>query len=200
MKRLLALCFLSASLLAPAALAQTEYTPARQHLYQMVFDAAKEDNQPLMAEYIAYKGNLNIQNDQGYTPLIYAAYYGHAQMVALLLKAGADPCLADKRGNNAMMGAIFKGNLAIAQQLMAAPCSVSASNKAQQTALMYAALFGRTEIAEALLKQGADAHAVDAQGNTALSLAENQVNEAMLKLLATHQTALPEGLPPGTHP
>ena len=86
----------------------------KEKLNDMVLRAAKSDNKALIDEYIKLGGDLNIHDEKGYTPLIFAAYYGHASMVETLLDAGANPCLEDKRGNTARMGAVFKGKFRIA--------------------------------------------------------------------------------------
>ncbi len=155
----------------------------KERLNDMVLRAAKSDNKDLIKEYIKLGGDLNIQDEKGYTPLIFAAYYGHASMVDILLSAGANPCTEDKRGNTALMGAIFKGNLKIAYRLIRSDCDVDQRNNSNQTALMYASLFDREELVEKLVEHGAEVEAIDNQGNTAIGLATKQGNLKMANLL-----------------
>jgi ankyrin repeat protein len=91
------------------------------------------------------------------------------------MKAGADACAADPRGNTALMGALFKGEMRIAARLLDAPCNPDQRNAAGQTAAMMAALFGRAELLQQLKERGADLQAVDAAGNSAQSLQEGEV-------------------------
>jgi ankyrin repeat protein len=57
------------------------------------------------------------------------------------------------------------------------------TNQSGKTALMLAALFGHEEVAKLLLSRGANPEIADKQGNTAMSLAKAQGNQAMVQLL-----------------
>ena len=161
----------------------TDKSPDQLKIIAMINKAAKTNNLELIKEYKKYGGNLNVQDEKGYSPLIYAAYYGHDDLVTYLIHEGANPCLEDKRGNTALMGAIFKGNLKSAYVLMKSKCSINHKNKANQNALMYSALFDRKEIAKELMKKGLKPSQKDHQGESAISLAEKQMNQSMLELL-----------------
>jgi ankyrin repeat protein len=155
----------------------------KKKLNDMVIRASKENNIRLVKEYVKHGGSLNIKNEKGYTPLILAAYYGHREMVNLLLKSGARPCEKDHKGNTALMGAIFKGYLTISYDLMNSDCDVDTKNKSDQTALMYASLFGREELVKNLINKGASIHAKDINGNDSVSLAKKQYNHKMVEIL-----------------
>ena len=92
-------------------------------------------------------------------------------MVDFLLAHGADPCVADNRGNTAQMGVAFQGYDEIAGRLIATHCDVDQVNAVGQTALMMAALFGREKQVEMLLAKGADAARRDGAGHTAAQIA-----------------------------
>ena len=81
------------------------------------------------------------------------------------------------------MGVAFKGDGKVADRLLTEHCDVNAANNAGQTALMMAALFGRTDIVRLLIAHGANAALKDNAGNTAIGLAEQQGNRAMVTLL-----------------
>lgn len=168
----------AALVLAPLALpaAERAYDPVQiEHtLRDYYFGAARRGDLAMLQEFIAAGYALDTRTEKGYTALILAAYHGRAEAVALLMRAGADPCAEDARGNTALMGAIFKGELAIARTLLDAPCRPDQRNKAGQTAAMYAALFGRRELLDALAGQGADLNAADAAGNTPNSLGRGE--------------------------
>ena len=84
----------------------------------------------------------------GFGPVValLAAYDDHPAALAYLLVAGANPCLGDRNGNTALMGALYKGELAIARRLLKTRCPIDQMNNAGETALSFAALFGRLEI------------------------------------------------------
>lgn len=147
------------------------------------YQAAKAGDVKALKNFIKEdKELINIQNDQGYTALIYAAYYGQEAAVNFLLKSGADSCMKDKRGNTASMGAIFKGNFKIAKTLLSAKCGVNEVNIQGQTGLMYAALFGRADIAKKLLVAGENPDQEDYAGFSARTLASNQGNLEILEI------------------
>jgi len=146
-------------------------------------EAAKAGDLAFLEKSLAQGQTINAPDSQGYTALILAAYYGREKAVNLLLAKGADACAKDKRGNTAALGAIFKGHFAIARSLIGSKCGVNDRNHEGQTPLMFAALFDRRGIAKELLLRGADPRLSDAQGFSAISLAEGQGNGEMKALL-----------------
>ena len=190
MKKILLMvtCFLMISSLMVSA-EENSYSPTEvtNKVIALVVKAAKENNQLLINKYVEFGGNINVSDNKGYTPLIYAAYFGHEGMVDFLLDSGANACMKDKRGNTALMGAIFKGNAKIAFRLLKSDCAIDQNNNADQTALMYATLFGRKDIAEKLIVKGAKIATQDANGNSAMSLAQDQFNHEMIALLEKHK-------------
>lgn len=140
-----------------------------------VMDAAREGDNAALEQYHAQGGDLSITGSHGYTPFIMAAYYGHTNTLKLLKEFEADTCALDERGSNALMGVAFRDHLETADWLIAnTDCGVNHTNYAGQTALMMASLFGHEAMIQHLLKAGADPSIVDAQGNTAASLAAAQ--------------------------
>lgn len=146
------------------------------------FDAARAGDLKELKGWSQKKEFLNLQTNEGYTPLILAAYHGHVEAVKLLLNAKADACISDQKGNTALMGTIYKGEPEVFEVLVT-KCDVNHRNYAGQTALMYASLFGREAMAKALIRKGADANLKDQDGKTAMNLAESQWNQSMIKLL-----------------
>ena len=59
-----------------------------------------------MATLIAHGADVNARADDGWTPLMYASYHGHAKVVEALLDAGADKELKATDGR-------FEGNTAL---------------------------------------------------------------------------------------
>lgn len=88
----------------------------------------------------------------GYTPLIYAAREGHADVVALLLELGADPNASTTAGSStALHRAAYMGHGAIVQLLLAGRANPTLQDADGQTALHKAIQQGHTEVAAALL-------------------------------------------------
>jgi ankyrin repeat protein len=161
------------------------------HRYdQEWFDAARVGRVDILGALHDAHYPLDAKTHAGYTAVILTAYDEQPAALDYLLKAGADPCLGDRNGNTALMGALYKGELTIAQRLLKTRCPIDQMNNAGETALSFAALFGRLEILPELVALGADPNHVDARGDTPLVIARKQGNaeaaEALRKVGATH--------------
>lgn len=149
---------------------------------QNVFDAAREGDVMLLQEMVKENPELvNAQNEQGYTPLILAAYNGQLEMVKALIKNGADLDQSFTQGA-AIHGAAFKGHLEIVKLLVESGAKLDVPDKNHTTPLMYATLFKHTEVAKYLYENGADPLHQDITGNSALSYAESLNNTELLTL------------------
>ena len=141
-----------------AALAPASQIEAVNELKQYFFAAARSGEITVLQEFIRAGFPVDMKNDASYTALMIAAYQGHARAVDLLLKAGADACIRDKRGHTALMGAMIKAEWQIAKQLYALDCDQNKTaqatdaivDKSQMTAAQFAQRFGQSEKFNAL--------------------------------------------------
>jgi len=86
-----------------------------------------------------------VQDGEGNTLLMLAAYHGHAETVQGLIDRGADVDLPNNRNQAPIAGAIFKGEDEIVALLRAAGADLDAGTpSARETA----ELFGRAELLE----------------------------------------------------
>ena len=96
-----------------------------------------------------------------------------AALAALPLALSATACGSNKAAQDPpLAGAAIKGDLAMVKLLLEAGAQLDGASFDGRTALMMAAMFNRTEIVDYLLAQGADPHAKDANGVTALAAAQ----------------------------
>src|SRR6266849_1441414 len=147
------------------------------HRYdQEWFDAARVGRIDILGALYHAHYPLDAKTHSGYTALILAAYDEQPAALDYLLQAGANPCLGDRNGNTALMGALYKGELTIAQRLLKTRCPIDQMNNAGETALSFATLFGRLPILPELVALGADPNHVDARGDTPLVIAGKQGN------------------------
>tara|TARA_R110000772_G_scaffold91154_3_gene187622 strand:- start:288 stop:809 length:522 start_codon:yes stop_codon:yes gene_type:complete len=154
---------------------------------QDIFDIARSgDAEELKAYNNLYPNNLNKENDQGYTPLMLAAYHGNVETATYLVHHGADLNGESKYGTPIMAAAI-KGNVDILRLLLSGGADLNKTDSNGTTALLYASIFSLNEIAELLLKGGANAKLKDSKGNTALDYAILTQNETLIKLLNLYQ-------------
>ncbi len=99
--------------------------------------------------------HINLKGPGGATPLMYAALYGNAGAVRELLKAGADPNLANEVGATALMWGT--DSLEITRQLIEHGANVNAHSDDARTPLLIASgRLGAGPVVELLLEHGAD--------------------------------------------
>ena len=144
----------------------------------LFFGAARDGQTDLLEAFLEAGGEA-----RGYTPLILAAYTGHRDAAALLLRRGAIVDLPDHKGSTALAGVAFKGDLAMARLLIEAGAAADQPNDVGRTPLMFAVMFGREQMAAYLLDHGADPRHRDGEGNTALTLAERQGHKGLIERL-----------------
>ena len=61
--------------------------------------------------------DVDARDTEGVTILMLASYYGHAEIVRLILDHGADPNLRDRRGRTALMRAESGGHTQVVAML-----------------------------------------------------------------------------------
>jgi ankyrin repeat protein len=109
----------------------------------------------------------NLENSLHARPLHYAAIYGSADAVRILLEAGADPNARNQQEATPLIYAAW--NLAKTQLLVDKGAQVNVAAKNGTTPLMIAAsALGNSSSVRYLLANGADAKALDVLGDDAL--------------------------------
>lgn len=101
------------------------------------------------------KINVNKQNKHGSSALTWAAEKGNIVLIEALLKAGANPNLADVDNDTALGNAAFNGNIEAVRMLIKAKADINSKNKDGKTALMLAREQGHAEVVELLKSAGA---------------------------------------------
>ena len=93
----------------------------------------------------------------GYTPLLLASQMGHAPVIDLLVKAGADAKSASANGATALMLASASGRVDAVKALIDAGADVNVKEPArQETALLFATAANRVDVMKALIRAGAE--------------------------------------------
>jgi ankyrin repeat protein/thioredoxin-related protein len=157
-----------------AALVETEpvavepETPETGRNDEALIQACKERDYDLAEEALADGANVNARDDDGRTPLLWAAVQDHFPLVELLLRHGADVALADEDGLTPLYAASGRGHIEIVKRLIAAKAPVDAAADNGDTPLLIAAVRGREEAVTLLLAAGADAGRLNKNGYSAL--------------------------------
>lgn len=112
----------------------------------------------------AFKGNLSYVkllvdagadvNLYGWSPLIYAAYNGHAQIVDYLLKRGAQIDAITENGSSALFFAARFGHIEVVELLLKNKADPTITNENGDTALDWALKSENTDIADLLRAAG----------------------------------------------
>ena len=143
----------------------------------------KKDRLDLAMQLLAADADVNLAAVNGITPLMAAAYGGHADMVKTLLDRGAKPDPVDRLKKNAMTYAAGEGHTAVVKLLIARGVDPNAVYEHGLTALMWAAGYGRVDTVRALLDAGARADPRDDRGKSALDIARENNQQAAVSLL-----------------
>ena len=152
-----------------------------------VFEAAALGDQHVMSGLLkADPKQVQAFSGDGFTPLGLAAFFGHQEMVKILLQTGADPNVASKNplGVLPLHSAMANGSKEIARILIDAGTDVNTANAEGWTPLHYAAHSGDMESARYLLSKGAKAGVAKSDGQTAASLAAAEGHSDLANLLA----------------
>ncbi|MBQ7607277.1 MAG: ankyrin repeat domain-containing protein, partial [Desulfovibrionaceae bacterium] len=123
------------------------------------------------------------KNEDGHTPLHWAAGNGHTEVAKLLIDKGADLNAKDKGGIMPLHWAAAYGRTEVAKLLIDKGRDVNAKSVNNETPLHWAAAYGRTEVAKLLIDKGADLNAKDVNNETPLHWAAGNGHTEVAKLL-----------------
>jgi len=133
---------------------------------------------------IAQRVDVNASEADGATALQWAAQRNNAELVDLLLTAGANPKTANRYKVTPLALASMNGNAAIIERLLKAGAGANDVSEDGQTALMTASLNGRADAVKVLLSHGADVNAKEpVRGQTPLMWAASEGNAEAARLL-----------------
>jgi len=156
-----------------------------------LFEAAVAGDRQRLAELLAARpAAVNEISPDGFPLLGLAAFFGHLELIELLLAAGADP---DARATNAMRVAPLNSAaahrdagraLAMARLLLDAGADPGAAQAGGWTPLHQAAAAGNRELVELLLARGASVAAASDDGKTPQDMAAERGHPELAQLLA----------------
>lgn len=109
----------------------------------LAMDIARDGNTAELADFLDHGLGIDIQDAEGNTMLMLAAYKGQAETVALLLERGANCDIRNNRDQSPLAGALFKGEEAIVTLLVTAGADLDAGTPSPRAA---AAMFGREHL------------------------------------------------------
>ena len=144
------------------------------------------DHLAFLKELIDSGADVN-RPSNGVTPLSKAAELGKLPVVALFIKNGADPSIANADGSIPLYIAVQNGQEQIAGMLLYTSKDIvkdaNWSNALGEPILLIATDLGQTGIVQSLLRYGANPNGTDYMDNTALSVAASIGNVHIMKVL-----------------
>jgi len=145
-------------------------TPPSINLNERLFEAAKNGNLQQLEFYISAGASVHARNicSHSWTPLHYAATFGHPNCVRLLLTNGASIDVKDNDNWTPLHGAVIMGHSDCARVLLAGGASVDTKDNDNRTPLHIAAKYGHPDCVRLLLDNGASVDAKDINNRTPL--------------------------------
>lgn len=161
-----------------------------------IHEAAIYGDAAAIDRFLATGVSIDVVDEGGVTPLMYASYHVHPETVEHLLAKGANPALLSKNGKNALLLAAETGNIGAIRALVAKGVSVNSKTTTGRTPLHLVMDDNALDLATALIELRADVNAKDGEENTPLHDAiaslpgetpfEYKDNLPMVRLLVEH--------------
>jgi ankyrin repeat protein len=149
-----------------------------------IHEAALNGQPAEVTRNLAEGVNVNTQDQDGRTALMYAAYNGHTEVMEKLIQKGASVNLCDSYGRTALMFASSGPYPAAVKLLLTNKADPNMADKEEHfTALMYAAAEGQLEIVKLLISYKADPTSKDIDGDNAMTFAVNNGHKDVVNLL-----------------
>ncbi len=108
---------------------------------ELAMHFAREGMTEELAGFVDHGLPADVQDHDGNTLLMLAAYHGHAETVAMLVGRGADVDRRNHRDQSPLAGALFKGEDDVVAVLLEAGADPDAGTPSARAT---AAMFGRT--------------------------------------------------------
>lgn len=153
---------------------------------ETALQVASEMGDIAIVHYLLLKGaEPNVTNKINQTAIMFAAYFGHHNIVEHLAHLGGDIHLQEsKDGNTALLIALQQKQWKVAMSLIELGAKVNFQNNEGRTPLMEAAKGDEAiDVIQTLLRKGADIYKHDQFGRTALMQCVLSQNIAAMQLL-----------------
>jgi ankyrin repeat protein len=135
---------------------------------------------------LEHGADVNVQDNNGATPLHVSAEVGTVEVARVLLEHGANVAARDSKGKTPMHDAVDYGRVEVVRVLLEHGANIGAENNEGKTPLHLAANYWSVEVIRVLLEHGADVGADDNEGKTAFQIALANGNDEIVKLLSEY--------------
>ena len=147
-----------------------------------LWDVLQHGTMDEITSILATKPDLNVRDQNGWTPLMWSVQYGRNGAVnEALIAGGAVATATDRHGRTAW--AFLSLDPSVIAPLVAAGLPIDQGDGIGRTGLHLAVFNPRPEVIRALIAAGADPDAAAQDGSTARSVARERGDQDVLKLL-----------------
>ncbi|KAJ3484982.1 hypothetical protein NLG97_g6919 [Lecanicillium saksenae] len=139
---------------------------------------------------------IGVATSKGWLPIHYAASYGHAEMIQILIDCGADATAVDAKGTNSVQLAAQSGHEGALRLLIKHGVDTLACRSDGWNPLHIASYYGHADIVRALLEHDEVAFAINAMtpaGLTAAFLAAAKGKTEVMKVLLNCNADIEKG-------
>ena len=146
--------------------------------------ASRNQNVVLVQSILKIGADVNVQDENGFTPLHIASENGNVTLVDLLLKFGADVNIRNSKKETPIYFAVINRHFEVLEKLLVNDADLNVEGEP----LLHLAIhekFGQPnlQIVKTLLDYGADIETRDVKGRRPLQVAIHKKNDQIIKLL-----------------
>jgi len=131
-----------------------------------IHEVCRKGNVDGLLKLLKTNCDIDIQNINGDTGLMYACANNHREIVSILLKAKCNVNKTNCIGDTCLIEACRRGNKDIVSMLLRNNCNIDWPNKFWSTAFIQACRKGKKDIVLMLLKKNCDIYQRDSSGFT----------------------------------
>jgi ankyrin repeat protein len=139
------------------------------------------DTPKIVKSLIDFGAEVNLKDNDEFTPLRFASVEPKKESVIVLLENGADVNVLDSQGSSPLMLVSLRPNHELIKRFLEKGADINSQNNFGYTPLMYSLNFihieGQIETVKLLLENGADVNLKDDKGRGIKSLFENRLEQ-----------------------
>ncbi|KAJ8400126.1 hypothetical protein AAFF_G00401650 [Aldrovandia affinis] len=159
-----------------------------------IHQLAAQGEMVFLASRIEQETVINLQDEEGFTPLMWAAAHGQIAVVEFLLQNGADPNILAKGRESALSLACSKGYTDIVKMLIDCGVDVNEYDWNGGAPLLYAVHGNHVRCVEILLESGADPTIESDSGFNAMDMAVAMGHRNGQQVMEAHLLKLLQGI------
>jgi ankyrin repeat protein len=125
--------------------------PADHSQFQAIFKAAARNDIEKIKSLVSEGADVNVRDNDGYTPLFYAVWQRNAEMAVLFIGHGAEVNLSDKTSSTPLHYAVWFANKDMIKLLVEKGADISIEDRKGETPIQYAAISRRGGLIDLLL-------------------------------------------------